>query len=111
MRDTTTPTTNESLRGDPHQTAGVNSVQQRDEIRALLEAKGYHPSSPWISILTMDPNDLDPNGTTGAAARERFILCIRCQLDDRRRGRAPSAGLDLETSRSLRSLGGLLRAW
>ena len=47
MHDTTTPTTNESLRGDPHQTAGVNSVQQRDEIRALLEKAGYKVRAPF----------------------------------------------------------------
>jgi len=47
MRDTTTPATNESLRGDPHQTAGVNSIQQRDEIRALLEKAGYDVRTPF----------------------------------------------------------------
>jgi hypothetical protein len=47
MRDTTTPTTNESLRGDPHQTAGVNSIEQREDIRALLEAAGYKVRTPF----------------------------------------------------------------
>lgn len=47
MRDTTTPTTNESLRGDPHQTAGLNSIQQREDIRALLEAAGYKVRTPF----------------------------------------------------------------
>ncbi|MCE1183186.1 MAG: hypothetical protein LWW81_12945 [Rhodocyclales bacterium] len=47
MHDTTTPTTNESLRGDPHQTAGVNSIEQREDIRALLEAAGYELRTPF----------------------------------------------------------------
>ena len=47
MRDTPTPATNESLRGDPHQTAGVNSIQERDEIQALLEKAGYDVRTPF----------------------------------------------------------------
>ena len=47
MRDTTTPTTNESLRGDPHQTAGMSSIEPREDIRALLEAAGYKVRTPF----------------------------------------------------------------
>lgn len=47
MHDATTPTTNESLRGDPHQTAGVNSIEQREDIRALLEAAGHKVRTPF----------------------------------------------------------------